>query len=52
MLGIANKSADNANTVTKQSSSQLTVIEDMKRSTDSLNELIIELQKAMGKFTF
>lgn len=52
MLGIAQKSAQNANIVTTQSSSQLAVIEDMKRATDSLNELINELQKAMGKFTF
>lgn len=51
MLVIADKSANNANTVTTQSSSQLAVIEDMKNSTDALNDMINELQQAMSKFT-
>ncbi|MEK4229670.1 methyl-accepting chemotaxis protein [Solibacillus sp. FSL H8-0538] len=52
MLVIANQSAQNANTVTTQSGSQLSVIEDMMNSTDALNDMVIELQKAMSKFTF
>ena len=51
MLVIADKSANNANTVTTQSSTQLAVIEDMKNSTDTLNDMINELQSAMSKFT-
>lgn len=52
MLEIAQKSSYNANSVTTQSSSQLAVIEEMKNSTEALNNMVVELQKAMGKFTF
>ncbi|KOS66971.1 hypothetical protein AEA09_15850 [Lysinibacillus contaminans] len=52
MLEIAHKSTYNANTVTTQASSQLAVIEDMKSSTEALNNMVVELQKAMRKFTF
>lgn len=52
MLEIAHKSAYNANAVTTQSSTQLAVIGEMKNATEALNHMVVELQKAMGKFTF
>lgn len=51
MLTIAQNSAENASTVTEQSDIQLQVIEDIKHSTDTLNNMVKKLQETMSQFS-
>lgn len=51
MLTIAQNSAENASTVTEQSDIQLQVIEDIKHSTDTLNNMVKKLQETMNQFS-